>query len=139
MTTARTMIHLAAHFPGVNNTTVWSDPRSGSHIDFSSFAPLAQAVVADGDTSTFVSRPDVGAFGVNDDFFDATGPADTDADAEELAGVVRDQQVSGQTAIRFLEQLWNRDLSSYDYEGTTLREHLGLAPLDRPGAQERVA
>jgi alkanesulfonate monooxygenase SsuD/methylene tetrahydromethanopterin reductase-like flavin-dependent oxidoreductase (luciferase family) len=35
-------IHLAAHFPGVNNTTVWSDPRSGSHIDFSSFAHLAE-------------------------------------------------------------------------------------------------
>src|SRR6201995_4173060 len=35
-------IHLAAHFPGVNNTTVWSDPRSGSHIEFSSFAHLAQ-------------------------------------------------------------------------------------------------
>jgi FMN-dependent oxidoreductase (nitrilotriacetate monooxygenase family) len=35
-------IHLAAHFPGVNNTTVWSDPRSGSHIEFSSFARLAQ-------------------------------------------------------------------------------------------------
>ncbi|HUK68530.1 MAG TPA: NtaA/DmoA family FMN-dependent monooxygenase [Streptosporangiaceae bacterium] len=35
-------IHLAAHFPGVNNTTVWSDPRSGSHIDFSSFAHLAR-------------------------------------------------------------------------------------------------
>src|SRR4051794_38098614 len=35
-------IHLAAYFPGVNNTTVWSDPRSGSHIDFSSFAHLAQ-------------------------------------------------------------------------------------------------
>jgi FMN-dependent oxidoreductase (nitrilotriacetate monooxygenase family) len=35
-------IHLAAHFPGVNNTTVWSDPRSGSQIDFSSFAHLAQ-------------------------------------------------------------------------------------------------
>jgi FMN-dependent oxidoreductase (nitrilotriacetate monooxygenase family) len=35
-------IHLAAHFPGVNNTTVWSDPESGSHIDFSSFAHLAQ-------------------------------------------------------------------------------------------------
>ncbi len=35
-------IHLAAHFPGVNNTTVWSDPRSGSHIDFSSFEHLAQ-------------------------------------------------------------------------------------------------
>ncbi|CCH34650.1 NtaA/DmoA family FMN-dependent monooxygenase [Actinosynnema sp. NPDC047251] len=35
-------IHLAAHFPGVNNTTVWSDPRAGSHIEFSSFAHFAQ-------------------------------------------------------------------------------------------------
>jgi FMN-dependent oxidoreductase (nitrilotriacetate monooxygenase family) len=35
-------IILAAHFPGVNNTTVWSDPRSGSQIDFASFAHLAQ-------------------------------------------------------------------------------------------------
>ncbi|GAA2989867.1 LLM class flavin-dependent oxidoreductase [Kitasatospora sp. NPDC127116] len=35
-------IHLAAHFPGVNNTTVWSDPASGSHIEFSSFRHLAQ-------------------------------------------------------------------------------------------------
>jgi FMN-dependent oxidoreductase (nitrilotriacetate monooxygenase family) len=35
-------IHLAAHFPGVNNTTVWSDPAAGSHIDFSSFTHFAQ-------------------------------------------------------------------------------------------------
>ncbi|MGW4489660.1 NtaA/DmoA family FMN-dependent monooxygenase [Amycolatopsis sp. NPDC004368] len=35
-------IHLAAHFPGVNNTTVWSDPDAGSHIEFSSFVKLAQ-------------------------------------------------------------------------------------------------
>jgi alkanesulfonate monooxygenase SsuD/methylene tetrahydromethanopterin reductase-like flavin-dependent oxidoreductase (luciferase family) len=35
-------IILAAHFPGVNNTTVWSDPRSGSQIDFSSFEHLAR-------------------------------------------------------------------------------------------------
>lgn len=35
-------VHLAAHFPGVNNTTVWSDPSSGSHIDFRSFAHFAQ-------------------------------------------------------------------------------------------------
>ncbi|MGW1174249.1 LLM class flavin-dependent oxidoreductase [Kitasatospora sp. NPDC002543] len=35
-------IHLAAHFPGVNNTTVWSDPAAGSHIEFSSFRHLAQ-------------------------------------------------------------------------------------------------
>src|SRR4051794_1993106 len=38
----RKQIHLAAHFPGVNNTTVWSDPAAGSHIEFSSFAHLAQ-------------------------------------------------------------------------------------------------
>jgi FMN-dependent oxidoreductase (nitrilotriacetate monooxygenase family) len=42
MTNARKQIHLAAHFPGVNNTTVWSDPRSGSHIDFGSFVHFAQ-------------------------------------------------------------------------------------------------
>ncbi|MEV1292500.1 NtaA/DmoA family FMN-dependent monooxygenase [Pseudonocardia sp. NPDC049635] len=35
-------IHLAAHFPGVNNTTVWSDPASGSHIEFGSFAHFAR-------------------------------------------------------------------------------------------------
>ncbi|MFE7513966.1 NtaA/DmoA family FMN-dependent monooxygenase [Streptomyces sp. NPDC057540] len=35
-------IHLAAHFPGVNSTTVWTDPRSGSQIDFSSFEHLAR-------------------------------------------------------------------------------------------------
>jgi FMN-dependent oxidoreductase (nitrilotriacetate monooxygenase family) len=42
MTKPLKQIHLAAHFPGVNNTTVWSDPRSGSHIEFSSFAHLAR-------------------------------------------------------------------------------------------------
>ncbi|CAM5244533.1 nitrilotriacetate monooxygenase component A [Streptomyces spiroverticillatus] len=35
-------IHLAAHFPGVNNTTVWSDPAAGSHIEFRSFVEFAQ-------------------------------------------------------------------------------------------------
>lgn len=35
-------VHLAAHFPGVNNTTVWSDPDAGSHIEFSSFAHFAK-------------------------------------------------------------------------------------------------
>ena len=38
----RKQIHLAVHFPGVNNTTVWSDPRSGSHIEFASFERLAR-------------------------------------------------------------------------------------------------
>ncbi|MBD7982428.1 NtaA/DmoA family FMN-dependent monooxygenase [Oerskovia merdavium] len=38
----RKQIHLGAHFPGVNNTTVWSDPASRSQIDFSSFEYLAR-------------------------------------------------------------------------------------------------
>lgn len=38
----RKQIHLAAHFPGVNNTTVWADPRSASQIDFASFRALAE-------------------------------------------------------------------------------------------------
>ncbi|MCX5225292.1 NtaA/DmoA family FMN-dependent monooxygenase [Streptomyces sp. NPDC006553] len=38
----RKQVHLAAHFPGVNSTTVWADPRSGSQIDFSSFEHLAR-------------------------------------------------------------------------------------------------
>jgi len=43
MTKAVKQLHLAAHFPGVNNTTVWSDPRAGSHIEFGSFAHFARA------------------------------------------------------------------------------------------------
>ncbi|WP_329237473.1 NtaA/DmoA family FMN-dependent monooxygenase [Actinoallomurus sp. NBC_01490] len=39
---ARKQVHLAAHFPGVNNTTVWSDPRSESQISFDSFVHLAR-------------------------------------------------------------------------------------------------
>lgn len=35
-------IILAAHFPGVDNTTVWSEPQSGSQIDLASFAHLAR-------------------------------------------------------------------------------------------------
>ncbi|MEV5646656.1 NtaA/DmoA family FMN-dependent monooxygenase [Nocardia sp. NPDC052254] len=38
----RKQIHLAAHFPGVNNTTVWSVPESGSQIEFDSFVHLAR-------------------------------------------------------------------------------------------------
>lgn len=38
----RKQIHLAAHFPGVNSTTVWSDPTSGSQIEFDSFVHLAR-------------------------------------------------------------------------------------------------
>ncbi|WP_051342937.1 NtaA/DmoA family FMN-dependent monooxygenase [Pseudonocardia spinosispora] len=38
---AKKQVHLAAHFPGVNNTTVWGDPESGSQTDFSSFVHFA--------------------------------------------------------------------------------------------------
>jgi FMN-dependent oxidoreductase (nitrilotriacetate monooxygenase family) len=38
----RKPIHLAAHFPGVNSTTVWTDPQSGSQIAFESFVHMAR-------------------------------------------------------------------------------------------------
>ncbi|WP_369803381.1 NtaA/DmoA family FMN-dependent monooxygenase [Mycobacterium sp. E2699] len=38
----RKPIHLGAHFPGVNNTTVWTDPAAGSQIEFESFVHLAR-------------------------------------------------------------------------------------------------
>ncbi|MFK0019209.1 NtaA/DmoA family FMN-dependent monooxygenase [Streptomyces sp. NPDC090798] len=40
--TVRKRMRLAAHFPGVNSTTVWTDPRSKSQIDFASFEHLAR-------------------------------------------------------------------------------------------------
>ena len=42
MGTPRKQVILAAHFPGVNNTTVWSDPRRSSQIEFDSFVHLAR-------------------------------------------------------------------------------------------------
>jgi alkanesulfonate monooxygenase SsuD/methylene tetrahydromethanopterin reductase-like flavin-dependent oxidoreductase (luciferase family) len=41
----------------------------------------------------------------------------SEKDAEEHAAVIRRQQVSGPTALFFLEQVWNRDLSAYDPDG----------------------
>ncbi|WP_280306490.1 NtaA/DmoA family FMN-dependent monooxygenase [Nocardia neocaledoniensis] len=38
----RKQVHLAAHFPGVNNTTVWADPASKSQVEFASFEHLAR-------------------------------------------------------------------------------------------------
>jgi FMN-dependent oxidoreductase (nitrilotriacetate monooxygenase family) len=43
--------------------------------------------------------------------------ADTDAEADELSREIRLRQVSPQTAIRFLEQLWNTDLADHDPDG----------------------
>lgn len=39
--TAR-QVHLVGYFPGVNHSTVWSDPGSGSQVEFDSFAHLAR-------------------------------------------------------------------------------------------------
>nr|WP_256674851.1 LLM class flavin-dependent oxidoreductase [Pseudomonas sp. ALS1131] len=44
---------------------------------------------------------------------------DSAEDAAERARHIRLQQVSPQTAIAFLEQVWGRDLSGYDPEGVT--------------------
>ena len=38
----RKQIILGAHFPGVNNTSVWSDPAAESQVEFDSFVHLAQ-------------------------------------------------------------------------------------------------
>ncbi len=43
---SRRQVHLGVHFPGVNNTTVWSDPEAGSQIDFSSFEHMARTAEA---------------------------------------------------------------------------------------------
>ena len=40
--TGRKQIVLGAYFPGVNHDTVWSDPASGSHIDWESFEHWAR-------------------------------------------------------------------------------------------------
>jgi alkanesulfonate monooxygenase SsuD/methylene tetrahydromethanopterin reductase-like flavin-dependent oxidoreductase (luciferase family) len=42
---------------------------------------------------------------------------DTEDAARENAAQIRLQQVSPKTAINFLEQVWNRDLSAYDPDG----------------------
>ncbi|MFC8528103.1 NtaA/DmoA family FMN-dependent monooxygenase [Nocardia sp. NPDC057227] len=42
---------------------------------------------------------------------------DTEAEAIEKYHEVRNQQVTGQTALILLEQIWNRDLSAFDPDG----------------------
>lgn len=42
---------------------------------------------------------------------------DSDAEAQERAAEIRRQQISPQNAILALEQVWGRDLSSYDPDG----------------------
>jgi alkanesulfonate monooxygenase SsuD/methylene tetrahydromethanopterin reductase-like flavin-dependent oxidoreductase (luciferase family) len=42
---------------------------------------------------------------------------DTEAEAQELAREVRRAQVSPQTALRFIEQLWNTELPDFDVDG----------------------
>ena len=42
---------------------------------------------------------------------------DTDAEAAEIARGVRRAQVSPQTALKFIEQLWNTELSGFDVDG----------------------
>lgn len=39
---AKRQVHLAAHFPGVNSTTLWADPLHKSQIDFTAFEHFAR-------------------------------------------------------------------------------------------------
>lgn len=43
MMSRSTRVHLAAHLPGVDNTVVWSDPRSRSQTEFETFENLARS------------------------------------------------------------------------------------------------
>jgi FMN-dependent oxidoreductase (nitrilotriacetate monooxygenase family) len=43
---------------------------------------------------------------------------DTEAEAQERHREVREGQITGQTALILLEQVWNRDLSGYDPDGS---------------------
>lgn len=65
---------------------------------------------------------------------------DTDAEAQELSREVRRQQVSGATAIKHLESVWNRDLSSCDSEGPLpdIDPDLGEHTVARGRAQVRM-
>lgn len=42
MTEQHRQVHFAAHFPGVNQQTIWSDPAAGSQIKFESFRRFAE-------------------------------------------------------------------------------------------------
>ncbi|PJR92107.1 F420-dependent methylene-tetrahydromethanopterin reductase [Ochrobactrum sp. 695/2009] len=57
---------------------------------------------------------------------------DTQEDAEEKLREIRLQQVSPKSAITFLEQVWNRDLSAYDPDGP-------LPELEPDVAHEQLA
>lgn len=57
---------------------------------------------------------------------------DTQEDAEEKLRQIRLQQVSPKSAITFLEQVWNRDLSNYDPDGP-------LPELEPDVAHEQLA
>jgi alkanesulfonate monooxygenase SsuD/methylene tetrahydromethanopterin reductase-like flavin-dependent oxidoreductase (luciferase family) len=57
---------------------------------------------------------------------------DTQEDAEEKLREIRLQQVSPKSAITFLEQVWNRDLSNYDPDGP-------LPELEPDVAHEQLA
>jgi len=65
---------------------------------------------------------------------------ETDAEAAELAREVRRRQVSGATAIKHLEFVWNRDLSGYDPEGPLpdIDPDLGEHTIARGRAQVRM-
>jgi alkanesulfonate monooxygenase SsuD/methylene tetrahydromethanopterin reductase-like flavin-dependent oxidoreductase (luciferase family) len=65
---------------------------------------------------------------------------ETDEEAAEIAHDVRLAQVSPQTAIKFLEQLWNRDLSDHDPDGPlpTVDPVVGENTISRGRASVRM-
>jgi alkanesulfonate monooxygenase SsuD/methylene tetrahydromethanopterin reductase-like flavin-dependent oxidoreductase (luciferase family) len=164
MSTTSKPMHLAAHFPGVNNTTVWSDPRAGSHIEFSSFVHFAQtAERAKFDFLFLAEGLRLREQGGRIYDLDVVGRPDTFTVLAALAAVI---EVTGRqsfvgtpasvadTMNRFVQEdasdgfilvphitpggldefadtvvplLQERGVFRADYQGSTLRDHLGLA------------
>ncbi|GLU45684.1 NtaA/DmoA family FMN-dependent monooxygenase [Nocardiopsis ansamitocini] len=117
MTTPRKQIRLAAHFPGVNNTTVWSDPASRSQIDFSSFVHLARTAERGGFDFFFLAeglrlREHQGR--IHD--LDVVGRPDTLAVLAGLAAVTRHLGLAGTLSATYNEPYeLARQLASLDH------------------------
>jgi alkanesulfonate monooxygenase SsuD/methylene tetrahydromethanopterin reductase-like flavin-dependent oxidoreductase (luciferase family) len=135
MSASLKQVHLAAGFPGVNHTTVWSDPAAGSQIAFDSFRHVAQAAergkfdfffLAEGlrlrERQSFIGSPVTVAHEINR--FVQDDASDGFIIGSHLVPGGLDPFVD-----KVVPLLQERGVFRTEYAGTTLRENLGLAPL----------
>ena len=147
----RKPIHLGAHFPGVNNTTVWSDPESGSQIEFDSFVHLARTAERGLFDFLFLAEGSCGcantAAGIHD--LDVVGRPDTFTVLAVLAAVTDRLGLAGTINTTFNEPFevarqftsldhlsdgragWNMVTSSDAFTGENFRRGGYLDDADR--------